>query len=156
MKGYIIFALVLLAASMGAQRAYSQTQDLDKDPWVCPTILVDCPEAGGPVVRFTAKVTRGVPADAKSTFNWTVSGGKITGGHGTPSINVDASGFGGQSLTATIEVGGIDRACSDKASCSVKVCDLVKAMKFDEYGDDSVRLPASSGRKRHRRHPRHR
>ena len=117
---------------------------------------MECPDADGPVVRFTVAVSPGVPADAKFTFNWTVSGGKITGGQGTPSINVDASGFGGQTLTATIEVGGIDRACPDKASCSVKVCDLVKAMKFDEYGDDSVRLPASSRRKRHRRHPRHR
>jgi hypothetical protein len=118
MKRYIL-SLVWLTAAMGAQSAYSQTQDLDKDPWVCPTILVDCPEAGGPIVRFTAKVSQGVPI-AKFTFKWTVSGGKITSGQGTSSISI-ASGFRGQPLTATVELGGIDKACANTASCSTRV-----------------------------------
>ncbi len=117
MKRYI-FPLVLLMASMSAQRAYSQTQDIDRD-WVCPTILVDCPETAGTVVRFTAKVSQGVPP-AKFTFNWTVLGGQITSGQATSSISV-ASGFRGQPLTATVELGGIDRTCPNTASCSTKV-----------------------------------
>src|SRR5712691_7739909 len=140
MRRYTLFLLMLIAASMGAQRAYSQRQDLDKDPWICPTIRVDCPDPAGPIVRFTIAVSAGVPADAKFTFNWTLSGGKITSGQGTPSITVDASGFGGQSLTATVEVGGIDRACPNKASCEMKVCDLVQARKFDEYGASTTPL----------------
>jgi hypothetical protein len=119
MKRYI-FPLVLFTASMGAQRAYSQRQDAEKDPWVCPTILVDCPDAGGPVVRFTANVSQGVPI-AKITFNWTVSGGKITSGQGTPSISVETRGLEGKSFTATVEVRGVPAECGNKASCSTRV-----------------------------------
>jgi hypothetical protein len=115
-----IFPLVLLTALMGAQQAYSQTQDLDKDPWVCPDIRVDCHEAGGAVVRFTAKVNQGVPI-AKITFNWKVSSGKITSGQGTPSISVDTRGLEGKSFTATVEARGVLAECPNKASCSTRV-----------------------------------
>ena len=81
---------------------------------------MDCPdEASGPVVRFTATVSQGVPI-VKITFNWKVSGGKITNGQGTSSISV-ASGFRGQPLTATVKLGGIDKACANTASCSTRV-----------------------------------
>jgi hypothetical protein len=122
MKRYIIFPLLLITASMGAQRAYSQAQDLDKDRWVCPSIYVDCPDAVGPAARFTVAVGAGVPSSAKFTFKWTVSGGKITSGQGTPSISVDTRGLEGKSFTATVEVGGFSEGCvNNKASCSTRV-----------------------------------
>jgi len=103
MKRYI-FPLALLTALMGVQRAYSQCQDVDKD-WVCGDVRVDCPEAGGRVVSFIARVSQGVPI-AKFTFHWTLSGGKITSGQGTDSISVDTRGLEGKSFIATVEVGG--------------------------------------------------
>ena len=121
MRCYAFFLLMLIAASMGAQRAYSQRQDAEKDPWVCPTIYVDCPDAAGPTVRFTITVTAGVPADAKLTFNWTVSRGKIISGQGTSSISVDARGLEGKSFTAAVRVRGVPAGCPNKASCSTRV-----------------------------------
>jgi hypothetical protein len=122
MKPCIIFPLLLIAVSMGARRAYSQAQDLDKDRWVCPSIYVDCPDAVGRDVKFTVVVTAGVPADAKFSFKWTVSGGQITSGQGTPSISVDTRGLEGKSFTATVELGGFPQACvNNKAACSTRV-----------------------------------
>jgi hypothetical protein len=49
---------------------------------------------------------------------------------------VDTSGLGGQTVTATVELGGLDPSCSRTASCtaSVKPANPI-GQKFDEYGD---------------------
>ncbi|HET6891376.1 MAG TPA: hypothetical protein VFH31_09760 [Pyrinomonadaceae bacterium] len=107
-------------------------------PPPCPNISVSCPsdvEEGQPIT-FTASVTGG-PAGLTPTYNWSVSAGTISSGQGTSSITVDTTGAGGQTVTATVEVGGIDPACSKTASCStgVKPKPVVTPIKFDEYGD---------------------
>jgi len=49
---------------------------------------------------------------------------------------VNTDGLGGQNVTATVEVGGLDSACSRTASCSTGVINQVPPpVKFDEYGD---------------------
>jgi hypothetical protein len=53
------------------------------------------------------------------TFNWSVSGGTITSGQGTPNITIDTRGLRGQTVTATVEVGG--DGCTRVASCSFSV-----------------------------------
>jgi hypothetical protein len=103
----------------------------------CPQVAVSCPgdvELGSPIT-FTASVTSG-DSSVSPTYNWSVSAGTISGGQGTSSITVDTAGLGGQSVTATVDVGGFDPACSRSASCttSVKPPQAV-ARKFDEYGD---------------------
>src|ERR1043166_4626655 len=65
----------------------------------------------------------------------------------TPTIAVDPNGLGGQSVTATVNIGGADPSCTGaSASCtsSVKVAPP-PASKFDEYGnirfnDEKARL----------------
>jgi hypothetical protein len=79
------------------------------------------------------------------TFKWEVSAGTISSGQGTHSITVDASKTFRSSFTATVDVGGFDRACQTSASCSLAVEPPLRACKLDEYGvipvgDEKLRL----------------
>jgi hypothetical protein len=114
---------------------------------VCPKLGVSCPsevEEGSPAT-FTANFTQGTPV-VSETYNWTVSAGTITSGQGTSSITVDTKGTGGQTITATVEIGGVDPTCNRTASCSTPVKPRPNpARKFDEYGnirfnDEKARL----------------
>jgi hypothetical protein len=115
---------------------------------VCPTVRPDCPtsevEQGTPV-NFSVSVTGGTPA-ITPTYNWTVSAGKISSGQGTSSITVDTTGTAGQSITATVELGGLDPTCGRTSSCTVAVRPKPSiSRKFDEYGnirfnDEKARL----------------
>lgn len=110
----------------------------------CPTLSVSCPsdvDQGTPVT-FTANVSGG---PGSQTYNWSVSAGTITSGQGTPTITVDTSNQGGQTITATVELGGLDPSCGRTASCSVAVRAPILPRKFDEYGnirfnDEKARL----------------
>jgi hypothetical protein len=115
---------------------------------VCPTISVSCPgetnDTAGATVTFTANVSGGDP-NVTPTFNWTVSAGTISSGQGTSTITVNVEGLGGQTVTATVDVGGYDRSCSTSSSCSTQVIRRVTARKIDEYGnirfnDEKARL----------------
>ncbi|HEV7744686.1 MAG TPA: hypothetical protein VGO56_06800, partial [Pyrinomonadaceae bacterium] len=100
----------------------------------CPNISVSCPSDldVGKDITFTASVT----PDTNVTYNWSVSAGTISSGQGTSSITVSSQGLGGQTVTATVEVGGLDPSCSKTASCSTSVItENPPAVKFDEYGD---------------------
>ena len=118
-----------------------------KPKLVCPTVNVTCPsevDEGGSIT-FTANFTQGTP-EVTPTYNWTVSAGTITSGPGTSSIMVGTNGLGGQTVTATVEVGGVDPSCPRTASCSTPVKPkVVPPHKFDEYGnirfnDEKARL----------------
>jgi hypothetical protein len=105
-----------------------------KSPVVCPTISVSCPAsvAQGSPLTFTASVS----GDMSVTYNWTVSAGTISSGQGTSSITVDTAGLGGQSVTATAELGGLDPSCSRTASCTTSIeTPPAECRKFDEYSD---------------------
>jgi hypothetical protein len=99
----------------------------------CPTLSVSCPAdvKVGDAITFSAS-----GGDSNVTYNWSVSAGSITSGQGTSSITVDTAGLGGQTVTATVEVGGLDPSCSRTASCSTSVqAEPVTCRKFDEYSD---------------------
>jgi hypothetical protein len=100
----------------------------------CPTLSVSCPsdvDQGQPIT-FTASVS----GDQTVTYNWSVSAGTISSGQGTSTITVDTTGIGGQTVTATVDLGGLDPACSKTASCTTSVRPPAPlARKFDEYGD---------------------
>jgi K319-like protein len=107
-------------------------------PPPCPTVSVSCPsdvDQGTPIT-FNASVTGG-PSGLMPTYNWSVSAGTITSGQGTSSITVDTAGIGGQTVTATVELGGVAPECSRTASCSTAVRTRVEVTptRFDEYGD---------------------
>ena len=109
----------------------------------CPTISVSCPsdvDQGSPIT-YTASA-----GNANVTYNWSVSAGTISSGQGTSSITVDTAGLGGQTVTATVDVSGLDPSCSKTASCSTSVRPAPAVpYKFDEYGnikfnDEKARL----------------
>jgi hypothetical protein len=70
------------------------------------------------------------PANAAApAFNWKTSAGKIVKGNGSPSISLDLRGAEGQTVTATVEVGG--DAANAKA-CSFQVSKTL-AKLVDEF-----------------------
>jgi len=120
-----------------------------KRPIVCPTVSVSCPSdvEQNQSITFTASVSGG-EAGATFTYNWSVSAGTISSGQGTSTITVDTNGVpGGQSVTATVNLGGADPSCTGtSASCTTSIKPApVPARKFDEYGnirfnDEKARL----------------
>jgi hypothetical protein len=111
-------------------------------PPPCPTVNVSCPDQADPgPVTFTANVGGG---PGTQTYNWSVSAGTITSGQGTSSITVNASA--GQTITATVELGGLDPSCTRTASCTTSIkAPPPPPRKFDEYGnirfnDEKARL----------------
>jgi len=117
-------------------------------PPPCPTVSVSCPsdiDAGQPIT-FTASVAGGAEG-ATFTYNWSVSAGTISSGQGTSTITVDTTGIAGQSVTASVTIGGADPSCTGTtASCTTSVKPPpAQATKFDEYGnirfnDEKARL----------------
>jgi hypothetical protein len=117
-------------------------------PPPCPTVSVSCPtdvEANQPIT-FTASVSGGAEG-VSWTYNWSVSAGTISSGQGTSTITVDTASLGGQSVTATVSIGGADPSCTGTtASCTTTVKPAPQpARKFDEYGnirfnDEKARL----------------
>jgi hypothetical protein len=100
----------------------------------CPTVSVSCPSdvVQGAPVTFTSSVS----GDASVTYNWSVSAGTISSGQGTSSITVDTATLGGQTVTATVELGGLDPSCSRTASCTTGITlPPASCHKFDEYAD---------------------
>jgi hypothetical protein len=119
-----------------------------KPPPPCPTVSVSCPSEVDPnqPITFTASVSGGEPG-ATWTYNWSVSAGTISSGQGTSTITVDTTGLAGQSVTATVSIGGADPSCTGTtASCTTSVKPPPpEPIKFDEYGnirfnDEKARL----------------
>jgi hypothetical protein len=113
---------------------------------ICPNISMTCSDAvdEGQPATFTATFNQGTPT-VSETYNWTVSAGTITSGQGTSSITVDTKGLGSQSVTATVEIGGVDPTCNRTASCTTPVRPIRVPKKIDEYGnirfnDEKARL----------------
>jgi hypothetical protein len=114
--------------------------------YVCPTVTVSCPTDilnPGQAATVSARVEGGDP-NANYTYNWSVSGGTISGGQGTSTITVDTAGLEG-SVTATLEVGGVGPECNRTASCTFQVAGKPVPRKYDEYGkikrnDEKARL----------------
>ena len=110
----------------------------------CPTFTVSGP-AGvtlpGDAMTFTASVTGG----PEVTYNWTVSGGVIESGQGTPSIVVRTSrADAGTNITATLNLGGLDPNCECQKDAfeTAPVDKNPEAVQVDEFGklsNDDIR-----------------
>lgn len=90
---------------------------------LCPAVLVASPDQieMGESLNFTVAVTTGSPPP-NLTFTWTADAGKIVGGQGTPAIVVDTRNVTGSSITATVEVGGVDPVvCNRTASSTTQI-----------------------------------
>jgi hypothetical protein len=98
---------------------------------ICPTnIVIDQP------LTFSSNVSSVNPNGSAPIYNWSVSAGTIIEGQGTPSIKVDTTGLAGQTVKATLSMGGYQLDCS--ASCAVSIpVPEAKCRKFDEFPDIS-------------------
>ena len=105
---------------------------------VCPAIEIICPTsiATDQPLTFSSRYTGGVPANVTPAYNWTVSAGTIISGQGTDTIRVDTTGLAGQTVRASLSMGGYNLECS--ADCGVSI-PLPKPInrKFDEFPDIS-------------------
>ena len=105
---------------------------------VCPAIEISCPTYVGidQPITFTSKYTGGVPGSVNPVYNWTVSAGTIIEGQGTSTIKVDTKGLGGETVRATLSMGGYTLECS--ADCVVTIpLPKLSSRKFDEFPDIS-------------------
>ena len=108
-----------------------------------PAVVVQCPKVeisspsevdAGQSITFSVSVTGG-DRDTTPTFNWTVSAGTISSGQGTSTITVDTTNVGGQSSTATVNIGGYDRECKTSQSGTTAIKPKPQpAREIDEYG----------------------
>lgn len=95
----------------------------------CPVVTVSTSSEAIPAgqdVSYTANVSGG---SGDYTYNWSISAGSITSGQGTPSVTVDSKGMAGSSITATLEVGGMSRSCSNTSSATAMISEAVKPVK---------------------------
>ncbi len=133
----LVAALLLIShGGAGASGAASLAAPVDTGQQ-CPTVTVSCPDTAAEnlegALTFTANVSGGDP-NLTPTFNWTISAGTISSGQGTSSIKVDTTGIGGQTVTATVDVGGFPRECSTSNSCTTSISKkTAPAVKFGEY-----------------------
>lgn len=141
-------ALFLLPDASTSFRLSAQQKQLVQPN--CPVVKVTCPSEVyvNDKLTFTADVRGGDPK-VSPTYNWTVSAGSIASGQGTSTIEVNTSEVAGDStVTATVDLGGFDRACgygSTANRCTTGVVKKAEARKVDEYGkllpkDETARL----------------
>jgi hypothetical protein len=105
---------------------------------VCPAIEISCPTnvAANQPLTFTSRSSGGVPANVSPVYNWTVSAGTIVGGQGTGTITVDTTGLAGQTVRASLSMGGYNLECA--ADCAVTIpLPKLSNKKFDEFPDIS-------------------
>ena len=103
----------------------------------CPNVEITCPTniAIDQPLTFTSRVSGGFPVVAP-IYNWSLSAGSIIEGQGTSSIRVDTTGLAGQTVKATLSMGGHPLDCS--ATCAVSIpIPPAKCRKFDEFPDIS-------------------
>lgn len=124
----------VVAPVASAQVEKAPSKEITKSDPLCPTISVSCPSMfeDGKVVIAEALVSGGDAAGI-ATYDWTIHGGTITHGLGTPKINfkVDA---GRDSYTVSVKVGGLDSSCPASASCSTIICKGPPSVRVDSYG----------------------
>ena len=107
-------------------------------PPTCPNVEIICPTQI--VVDQPLTFSSNVPSTTAGfapIYNWSVSAGTIIEGQGTPTIKVDTTGLAGQTVKATLSMGGYTVDCS--ASCAVSIpVPQAKCRKFDEFPDISL------------------
>ena len=104
---------------------------------VCPAVEVTCPTSLGidQPVTFTSRYQGGT-AGINPVYNWTVSGGTIVEGQGTDTIKVDTTGLAGQTIRASLSLGGYNLECA--ANCAVTMpAPKLTGRRFDEFPDIS-------------------
>lgn len=131
---------------------YRPLPPVPKSP--CPfPVSISAPQQvnDGEIISYTADASYGGTASLKYNWKVTPSAARIISGQGTPTVNVDSTGLGGQRITATLTAddGSSDPACAQSAQAVSFVAPLPKreivAHEFDEcnncsYDDQKARL----------------
>ena len=104
---------------------------------VCPAVEVTCPTTLGidQPLTFTSRYQGGT-AGITPVYNWTVSAGTIMEGQGTDTIKVDTTGLAGQSIRASLSLGGYNLECAANCAVTIPVPKLT-SRRFDEFPDIS-------------------
>jgi hypothetical protein len=127
-----MFKLLTFGVLLAVLCGYASAQE--KQPPMCPTISISGPVGGEPnsegFFTFDAEVSGTVPNG--STYNWTVSKGSIIAGQGTPTMKVVADWKDG-TLTATLEITGLPKACPNTASESTSPFCPTESILIDEF-----------------------
>jgi hypothetical protein len=113
---------------------------------VCPAIEITCPTyiATDQPLTFKSTYSGGVPANVTPVYTWTVSAGTIISGQGTDTITVDTKGLAGQTVRASLSMGGYNLECA--ADCAITIpLPKMTSRKFDDYlniarNDEKARL----------------
>lgn len=124
---------------------YRPLPPLPKSP--CPfPVSISAPKqvTDGEIIAFTADVAYG--GNSPLRYNWkiTPSSARVISGLGSPTLNVDSTGLGGKSITATLvaDDGSSDPACVQSAQMVSVVTALEKkiivAREFDECNSCSL------------------
>jgi len=98
-----------------------------------PTQVTD-----GEIITYTADVAYTGNTELRYTWKVTPSSARIISGVGTPTLNVDSTGLGGQRITATLTAddGSSDPACAQSAQAVSIIAPIEKKMivaqEFDE------------------------
>jgi len=134
---YRAFLEIDTGGSDGTCTAFSSTSVVVRPcpPPPCPSVEIVCPTGIGidQPLTFSSRVTNAAPGIAP-LYNWSVSAGTITQGQGTDTIIVDTKGLAGQTVRASLAMGGYTKDCP--ASCSIQIpLPIVKPRKFDEFPD---------------------
>ena len=131
---------------------YRPLPPLPKSP--CPfPVNISAPQqvSEGEIITYTADVAYSGTASLKYNWKVTPSAARIIGGQGSPTLNVDSTGLGGQRITATLvaDDGSSDPTCAQSAQAVSMVRPIEKrvmvAREFDEcvgcsYDDQKARL----------------
>lgn len=102
---------------------------------VCPAVEITCPTTVGvdQPLTFTSSFSGGTPG-ITPVYNWSVSAGTIIEGQGTERIKVDTTGMAGQTIRASLSLGGYNLECA--ADCAVKIpAPKPASRRFDEFPD---------------------
>ena len=86
----------------------------------CPLLELAVPAQAvteGEIVTLHATIK----ASVKLTYTWAISAGEIVSGQGTNAIQIKTDNLGGAYVTATVEIKGLNAACSMIKSASFAV-----------------------------------
>jgi hypothetical protein len=146
---YKAFVEVEIGSNSAECRAFTSTSVLVNpcapvQP-VCPKVSIICPDnvVVDQPLTFSSNLSI-VTLGVAPIYNWTVSAGRIIEGQGTSSIRVDTTGLAGQTVRATLSMGGYALDCSDTCAVQIPVPQL-SSRKFDEFpsiarNDEKARL----------------
>jgi hypothetical protein len=111
----------------------------------CPSITLDCPAHTGPGewASFTARLDGGTRG-AVPTFNWKLSDGVAVGRRDARSILVDPKKYGGQTILATVNVGGYGLRCSE--TCRTEVARVDDTRRDDSSKPLTLRVLVRNAR----------